>query len=217
MLNIGIVDDHAIIIDGYKRLIELESNLTVVGAYGSYDEAIAGLSQQSFHILIVDILLPQKNGLELIKQVNISYPKTRMIAVSMYDNEPYVSEAIRNGALGYLSKHRVSDELIIAIKHVCNDETYYSQDVAINVQQNKLSKSDSKLAHLTEREVEILKLLARGLSIKLIASNLDIQPKTVHAHKANIFNKLDISSRSSLLQFALSQRILCLEDLTTSS
>lgn len=213
MRKISIVDDHVIVMEGLKRLIEIEQELTVVGEYISYEEAINGLKVQSTDILIVDILLPGISGLELIKQAKMLYPKLRIIAVSMYDNEPYVSEAMQNGALGYLSKRTASAELIRAISSVCLNKKYISSDVLSNLKTVQLNESQNNLSELTEREMQIFKLLAKSISIKLIATELNIQPKTVHVHKANLYKKLGINTQQELVQLAVSQRILSLDDL----
>ena len=213
MQNIGIVDDHLIVIEGFKRLIEFEQQLTVVGEYISYEDAIKGLLVTPIDILIVDISLPGKSGIELIHQVKKNYPSMHTIAVSMYDNEPCVSEAIKNGASGYLSKRTASSELIKAISNICDGKIYISHDVIKNLNHGISNKTMSKLENLTDREMEVFKLLAKSLSIKAIANDLNIQPKTVHVHKANLYKKLDLNNLHELVQFAITQHILNLEDL----
>jgi len=213
MKRIGIVDDHLIVVDGFKRLIELEKQLMVVGEYVSSEDAIEGLLQTPVDILIVDISLPGKNGIELIRQVKEDYPEILTVTVSMYDNEPYISEAIKSGASAYLSKRNVSSELIKAISYICDGKTYISQDVIQNLKDGNLNNHSEKLDRLTEREMEVFKLLAKSYSIKKIAHILEIQPKTVHVHKANLYNKLGIKNLHQLVQFAVTQHILSIEDL----
>ncbi|PCJ47674.1 MAG: hypothetical protein COA74_11100 [Gammaproteobacteria bacterium] len=213
MIKIGIVDDHRVVIDGLKQLIQLNEHIIVVGEYTCYEDALLGLKQQHIDMLIVDILLQGLSGLDLIKEVKTTYPNIKMIAVSMYDNDPYVSEAIANGALAFLSKQFVSVELKAAIEHVLNEEIYYSRDVKENINATLLCKEKAKINDLTERELEIFKLLAKGVGVKSVASQLNIQPKTVHTHRANIINKLDMSNQNEFLQLALSTHVLSIDDL----
>jgi len=213
MQNIGIVDDHEIVIDGFKRLIELDQQFVVVAEYNSYEEAIQGLLQTPVDILIVDISLPGKSGIELVLQVKETYPDILTIVVSMYDNEPYVSEALKSGASAYLSKRTASSELIKAISYIGDGKTYISRDVINNLKIGNSKEHLSKLGELTAREVEIFKLLAQSYSIKKIATVLDIQPKTVHVHKANLYKKLALKDLHELVQLAITQRILSIDDL----
>ncbi len=213
MVNIGIVDDHVIVREGFKRLIELEPDLEVAAEYGSYDDAIKDLPKQSIEVLVVDILLLGKSGLELIQYVRETHPEIRNIVVSMYDNEPYVSEACSMGAQGYLSKRVASEELIKAIRQVCLGELYISQDVIDNIQQHQLKPEESNLEELTKREMGVFKLLAKGLSTKTIASNLSISPKTVYVHRTSLFNKLGLTSQHELLKYALINQAISFNDL----
>jgi len=214
MVSIGVVDDHEIVREGFKRLIELEQGLTVSDEYSCYDDAVEGLRKQCVDLLIVDVSLQGKSGIELMGYVNSEYPQIRIIALSMYDNEPYVSQAINNGALAYLSKRIAPVELVDAIKFVLKGETYLSQDVAANVKSSHIEQSNNNINRLTDREFEIFKLLAKGFFVKEIATKLDVQPKTVHTHKANLFKKLEVKNRFELLRLALANNVLGYDELT---
>jgi len=211
MIQVGIVDDHAIVVQGFKLLIELQDDLTVVAEYSTYNDAIQNLPKQRLDVLIVDILLPDVSGIELIKQIKTHYPETRIIALSMYDSEPYISEAIANGALAYLSKRIAPDEIVKGIRCVLKNEPYFSSDVKANMRKKT---DDENKEPLTNREQQVFKLLAKGLSIKETAFQLDMQPKTAHVHKANLFNKLGINNQQELLKLALVKNVITVEDLT---
>jgi len=211
MIQVGIVDDHAIVVQGFKLLIELQDDLTVIAEYSTYNEAIQNLPKQKLDVLIVDILLPDVSGIELIKQVKTHYPEIRIIALSMYDSEPYISEAVANGALAYLSKRIAPDEIVKGIRCVLKNESHFSSDVKANMRKQA---DDVSSTPLTEREQQVFKLLAKGHSIKETAFQLDMRPKTAHVHKANLFSKLGINSQQELLKLALVKNVITVEDLT---
>ncbi|WP_448567352.1 response regulator [Thalassotalea ganghwensis] len=209
MIKVGIVDDHAIVAQGFKLLIELQKDLSVVAEYCSFNDALQQLPHQQLDVLIVDVLLPDVSGIELMKHVTAHYPDTRIIALSMYDNEPYISEAIASGALAYMSKRIAPDEIVKSIRCVLNNVSYFSDDVKANMR----TQSDS--TQLTDREQQVFKLLAKGLTIKETAYQLEMQPKTAHVHKANIYSKLGVNTHQELLKLALVKNVLTVEELTT--
>ena len=211
MIKVGIVDDHAVVAQGFKLLIELESDLEVVAEYRTYAQAVEALPSKKLDVLIVDILLPDISGIELIKQVTSFSPQTRLIALSMYDSEPYISEAINSGALAYLSKRIAPDEIVKAIRCVLRDDTYFSSDVKANM---RTKADDLKSNQLTEREQQVFKLLAKGLTIKETAYQLEMQPKTAHVHKANLYSKLGVNTQQELLKVALVKNAITIEELT---
>lgn len=211
MINIGIVDDHAIVTNGFKMLINLENDFSVVAEFSNYEETINNLNAHQLDVLIVDILLPDISGIELIKKVASDYPNIQLIAFSMYNNEPYVSEALTNGATAYLSKQSAPTEIIAAIHRVLQGEVYISEAVRDNM---KNCITSDHIEGLTEREMQVFTLLAKGFSTKECAFKLDMKASTAHAHKGNLFKKLRISSHRELLKLALVERVLTVEDLT---
>ena len=133
VIKIAIVDDHAIVSDGFKQLIDIEEDLTVVAVFRSYSEAVTKLPYTEVDMIIVDILLPDTSGIVLMNHISKHHPNINIIALSMYDKEPYISEALRSGAKAYLSKRIAPDEIIVAIRAVLNNKSYFSEDVKANM------------------------------------------------------------------------------------
>ena len=210
MINIAIVDDHHVVADGFSRLINLQADLNVDAIASSYEEAIEYLSQNSPHLMIIDVSLKGKSGIELVNHVHKHHPEIKLITLSMYDTEPYISDALNSGASGYLSKQVATTELITAIHQVMNDQEYISEDIAHNREEDL---ENQKSLHLTDREKEVFILLAKGKLVKTIASELGMQPKTVHAHKANIVDKLNVKTSEEMRKMALSYNLLSVDDL----
>lgn len=161
-------------------------------------------------MLVVDIALLDKSGIELIKALKTKSPDVKCIALSMYDKEPYITEAITAGAYAYVSKRSAPDQIVKAIQAAFDEEFFISDDVKENYQRI----ADEGIERtLSEREIEILRLLAQGLETKEIAYKLDIADKTAHAHKANIFMKLGLRSRKGILQYALLKSLITVDDI----
>lgn len=210
MYQISIVDDHHLVAEGFARLINQQEDMHVVSIYKSFAEATQKFQSAIPDLMIVDLSLPDKSGIELIDHINNLEPDIPMITLSMYDVEPYISNALSAGARGYLSKGVAADELIRAIRTVLSGEMYLS-DV---IKQNKANFEDEYgILDLTRRETEVLTLLAQSKPIKTIASMLSMQPKTVHAHKANITQKLEIFSVEDMRRVALKHHLISVDDL----
>ena len=210
MIKIAIVDDHELVAEGFARLINLQDDMTVISMSNSYDEAIQKLNDELPDLMIIDISLPGKSGIELLGDIHQKHPDIKLITLSMYDVEPYISNALNAGANGYLSKRVAPEVLIEAIQIVFTGQQYLSQDVEHN-QSSFIDKSE--VLDLTQREREVLILLAQSKAIKTIASILEMQPKTVHAHKANITKKLDVTAAEDLRKVAIKHHLIDVHDL----
>lgn len=170
MKQVAIIDDHKLVAAGFSHLIELEDEYTIASICTTYFEAITTLDS-SIDIAIIDISLPDKNGIELAKYLNENFPNIKKIFVSMYENYYYIKEAKQFGGLGYLSKKCAPDELIEALQTVNEGNEYYSLDILKKIEQSNVGEEKNEL---TTREFEVLKLLAKGLSPKQVANELDI-------------------------------------------
>ena len=210
MHKITIVDDHHLVAEGFARLINLQKDMNVVSIYKSYTEACEKFRAAIPDLMIVDLSLPDKSCIELIDYINNLEPDIPLITLSMYDVEPYISNALEAGASGYLSKGVAAEELILAIRTVLDGKQYLSEVI----RQNKANfKRKGDELNLTRREKEVLKLLAQSKPIKTIASLLDMQPKTAHAHKANITQKLEVFSVEEMRRVALKHHLISVDDL----
>ncbi|TPH13930.1 response regulator transcription factor [Litorilituus lipolyticus] len=215
-MDIALIDDHSIVREGFKRLLELEQGYKVVLEASSFNEAICSIDKAQLDIVILDLSLPDKNGLHLIPVIKSNMPKAKIIIVSMYDSDPYVTDAIDAGANAYISKNNASEELFEAIDNVVNGNSFLGADIIKNIRFDNNKLEQSKVKQLTSREHDIFCLLATGYSIKAISSNLNIMPKTVHAHKANILAKLEVQESFELLKIALKSNSICPDKLISS-
>lgn len=213
MIKIAIIDDHKLVSAGFTHLIELEDNLTVALSCQSVSEALEQLNN-SIDVAIIDISMPEKNGIELAKYLQTHLPSIKKIIVSMYTDVYYIKAAKENGVLAYLSKKSAPDQLIDAIQAVSSSNKYYSQELL-----ELLDKTPEQILEkpLTKREHDILKILAKGLSPKQVANELDIMPKTVLAHRYNLFNKFNVNNQFDLLQKALKFGLLTSADISLCS
>lgn len=210
MIHIAIVDDHELVAEGFARLINLQDDMEVVSMFNSYQDTIDQLQLSLPDLMIIDISLPDKSGIELISYIRKKYPEIKLITLSMYDIEPYISNALNAGASGYLSKRVAPEELIHAIQKVFTGQNYLSEDITLN---RFAFRGKSDQLDLTQREKEVLILLAQSKAIKTIAAILDMQPKTVHAHKANITKKLNLTSIEEMRKIALKHHLISVDDL----
>lgn len=208
-MQFALIDDHKMVREGFKRLIELTQDHHVVFESDCYKHAVNAFKQHSdIDIAIVDISLSDKNGIELLKYCSSNFSKTKCIVVSMYDHNPYVSNAMDAGAWGYVSKRAAADELLEAIQTVSKGDNYLSHDVRKYLHISNDGKSNSNLKLLTQRELDVFPLLAKGLNAKQIAQQLDIMPKTAHVHRASVLKKLNVENQFDLLKIAISSGVI---------
>ena len=213
MTRIAIIDDHKLVSAGFSHLIALEEKLSVACICNSYAEAISQIDD-TIDIAIIDISMPDNNGIELAKYLNEHIPNIKKMIVSMYSDAHYIKEAKQHGVLAYLSKKSAPDELICAIATINEGNEYYPKEITeiLNISDDfKLNKP------LTNRELDVLKMLAKGLSPKQVANELDIMPKTSLAHRYNLFNKFQVNNQFELLQKALKLGLLTSVDISLCS
>lgn len=204
MLRIAVADDHEIIRSGLMMLIDQHKEMQVEAQASSYTELILLLEQEDFHLLILDLNLGDKNGLDSIENVSKLFPALPILVLSTYPEEPYAVQAFKAGASGYLNKAVISDELIKAILKITQGKKYISESLAENLAYgfslDKSSKNPIEL--LSKREFEILALIASGQAYKEIADKLNLSPKTVSTYRTRILEKLNLQNTSQLLRFA---------------
>lgn len=198
MTRIVLVDDHAIVREGFKRLIEAEPGLEVIAECGDADEALETILASNADLVVLDLSLPNGGGLPLLEHLLSLRPALRVVILSMHDTEPYISEAMRRGAWGYVSKGAAADELIAALHTVLGGDHYLSSDIARQLQ----NRGDDPLARLTAREHEVFLLLAGGRTPKQAAAELGIGQKTLYIHRASVMNKLGAGSELDLYRLA---------------
>jgi DNA-binding NarL/FixJ family response regulator len=217
MLRIVMADDHPIVRKGLRALLEAEPDCRVVGEADDGPAALDLVEQLKPDILVVDVIMPGLGGLEVTRQVRHRVPTTRVIVLSMHANEPYVLEALRNGAAAYVLKTTSTHTLVEAVREVAAGRRYLSPPLterAIQVytdQAQHATQAIDRYDLLTTREREILHLAAEGLSNADIGERLHISPRTAETHRANIMRKLNLSSQSDLLKYALQRGLITTE------
>jgi two-component system uhpT operon response regulator UhpA len=207
MYSIVLVDDHAIVREGFKRLIGLEPDLQVVAECRCADDAVEAVAQQSPDLVALDLSLPDGSGLPLIEHLRSVAPRTHIVVLSMHDGEPYVSEALRRGASGYVTKGVAPEELVAGLRAVMQGEQFLSSDLRRRRAEQPESTLDP-LHRLTAREHEVFLLLARGRTPKQVAIELGIGQKTVYIHRASVMGKLNAGSELELYRMASERGLL---------
>ena len=209
MVRIAIADDHEIVRNGLMMLIEQEKDMTVQVEASSCSELISLLKEESIDLLILDLNLGDKNGIESIENVNNLFPDLSILVLSTYPEEPYAVQTFKAGASGYLNKTVISDELIKAIHKITAGKKYISESLAENLAYGfSLEKSNTDPVELlSKREFEVLSLIASGQAYKEIASKLNLSPKTVSTYRTRILEKLNLTSTAQLLRFAYEHKI----------
>ena len=207
MYSIVLVDDHAIVREGFKRLIGLEPDLKVVGECRSADDAVEAVTQHRPDLVALDLSLPDGSGLPLIEHLRSVAPDTRIVVLSMHDGEPYVSEALRRGASGYVTKGVAPEELVAGLRAVMQGDQFLSSDLRQRRAEQPESVLDP-LHRLTVREHEVFLLLACGKTPKQVAAELGIGQKTVYIHRASVMGKLNAGSELELYRMASERGLL---------
>jgi DNA-binding NarL/FixJ family response regulator len=205
-MKILLVDDHTILLDGVKSLLSKEDDLEIVGQAGSAEAALEFLKKQDVDLIITDYSMPGMDGLSLLNTVKRIAPNTKIILLSMHDEVHLVKEILKAGVNGYVLKKDTHKELLNAIHDVNNGKVYLSSDVNKMLITNLNNPDEGKL--LTDREREILKLIAKEYTNKDIAEELFISERTVETHRKNIFKKTATNSLVGLIKFAYANNLI---------
>ena len=215
MIRILLVDDHKIIRDGLRALIAGEKDMEVVAEAENGRKAVALVKQKDPDIVVMDIHMPDLNGIDASKTILAENPNVKIIALSVHSTTRYIKEMLKAGVAGYLVKHCAYEELATAIHNVMNNKPYLSSqiiDTVINdYAAHSLTDKTSAFSTLSLREREILQLVAEGLTSEDIASRLFISIKTVSAHRRHIMKKLNLNSVAELTRYAISEGLISLD------
>lgn len=203
-IKIVLADDHQIIRDGLKIVLTQDSSIEIIGEASNGKQLIELLDKIECDVLLLDISMPQVNGLQSLIQIKNKYPLVKILMLTMHEEPEYVKNAIMNGADGYLFKNSDYIEIILAIKTVYDGKKYFNPTVASLLVEslNQAREAEKMAIHLTMREKEILKMVASGLSNKLIADELEISPRTVETHRNNLIKKFDVYNTAELVKKA---------------
>jgi NarL family two-component system response regulator LiaR len=217
-IKVLVAEDHLITRQGICRLLEDENNLMVVGEAGNGEEAVQLVEELAPDVVIMDVAMPKLNGIEATRQIKLIRPATAVLILSAYDDDEYVFGLVEAGAAGYLLKTASGEELSRAIRAVHKGEPVLDPVIARKVLNrlrfpDKISRAARPAEHLSDREIEIIKLAARGMSNKGIANELHLSRRTIEGNLRTIFNKLGVGSRTEAVMQAVGRGWLTLDEL----
>jgi DNA-binding NarL/FixJ family response regulator len=204
VIRVVIADDHAIVREGLKRIVAEVPDLQVVGEAADGNQALERVRELDFDILLMDLSMPGRSGMELIKLVKAEKPRLRVLVLSMHQEGQYATRAIKAGASGYLTKESAPALLEQAIRKIAAGGAYISAEVAQQLALGAMPGGD-KAPHesLTDREFQVLRLLVAGESVTDIAASLHLSVKTISTHTANLMQKLGLPNQSELVRYAM--------------
>lgn len=215
-IRVLLADDHTMVREGTRRILEREPDLKVVAEAGDGRETVTLVEQLQPDVALVDISMPVMNGIEATREIKRVAPRTAVLILTAYEDDDYVFAVLEAGAAGYLLKNARSSELIDAVRKVYSGESVLhpaiARKVLARVRQTAPTAAEAQAEALSDREIDVLRLAARGLSNRQIAQELTLSPRTVQAHMGNIFGKLQVGSRTEAVMVGLRRRLISLAD-----
>ncbi|GAB4482586.1 MAG: response regulator transcription factor [Anaerolineales bacterium] len=218
MIRVFLADDHAVVRDGLKVLLEAQTDIQVIGVAANGKDTVRECLNLHPDVVLMDIAMPDLNGIEATLQILEKIPTIRVIILSMHESREYILHALQAGASGYLLKESAGDEVIQAVRTVVQGYRYLSQHITERVVEDYLSLQDQTpptdpLEKLSERERQVFQLVVQGKSSAEIAKSLFLSVKTVETYRSRIMEKLEISDLPGLVKFAIHHGIISLDDL----
>lgn len=211
--NIVLAEDHRLLREGLKALLQTEKDLQIIGEAENGLEAIRCVEKHAPDLILLDLSMPKMSGISVIKEIKSRFPEVKILALTIHESDQYVLEAFQSGADGYCLKDASRDELLIAIKSVLNGKTYISPGISEGImvgylEGKKIIKGSTAWDSITQREKDVLKLIGEGYRNKEIADFLNISVKTVEKHRANVMKKLDLHNVSALTAYAIQKKLV---------
>jgi two-component system, NarL family, invasion response regulator UvrY len=208
MINVIITDDHPVVRRGIRQILEDDERIGLVHEAGDEKELFDKMSKQIYDVILLDISLPGRSGLDLIGQIKKSQPSAAILILSIHSEEMYAIKALKAGAAGYLTKTSAPEELIFAINKVSKGERYISVSLADSLAESLISDSKTPLHQLlSSRELEVLQLLSEGKKVVQIASELSLSPKTISTYRERLLEKLKLQTTADLIRYAIMEGI----------
>lgn len=209
-MKIIIADDHALIRKGLKEILQQVEGLVLLDEAQNGSELLLKLSQKDYDIIVLDISMPGKSGLDVLKDIRRIKPDIPVLILSVYPEEQYAIRVLKSGASGYLTKDSAPDELVNAIKKIVNGGKYISSSLAEMLATEVKSGGVIKMLHenLSDREFQVMKMLAAGKTVKEISEELFLSPKTVSTYRTRIYEKMKFSSKSELTGYAIKNGLI---------
>ena len=209
MIRVLIADDHAIVRHGLKQILAETDDLIVAGEAETGFQAIKMARQDTFDVVLLDISLPDRNGIEVLSQIKKTHPRLAVLMLSMHTEHEFAIRALKAGASGYLNKQRAPVQLVTAIRQVAVGRKYISAALAEELA-NSLGGDTEQPLHelLSDREFQTLRLIASGKSLSAISDELSLSPKTVSVYRARLLEKLDLRNNSDLTRYAIKNKLV---------
>jgi len=198
-IKVFITDDHYMVVEGIRSMLLLEKNIEWMGHASNAASCMSFIRQQQPDVLLLDINLPDKNGIDLCKEIKDKYPDIQILGLSSFNQQSYIQKMMQNGASGYLLKNATQEEILDAIEAVVRGDTFMSTEAANTMRENK----DAEIPVITRREKEVLKLIAEGFTNKEIAEKLFISITTVDTHRNSLLSKFDVRNTANLIRMAV--------------
>ena len=210
MIRVVIADDHQILREGLKQLLQAAGDLDVVAEAADGHQVLDRIRSFDIDVLLLDMSMPGKSGIDLIRQVKAERPKLRVLVLSMHEEHQYAVRAIRAGASGYLTKESASSQLVAAIRRVAGGGAFISAEVAEHLAHDAMPHAADRPLHstLSDREYQVFTRLVGGESVSQIALALHLSAKTISTHKARLMEKLHVASNADLVHYALKHRLV---------
>jgi DNA-binding NarL/FixJ family response regulator len=206
--TIVLVDDHAVVRAGVRRLLEQEPLFEVIGEAESGEKAYQIFGELKPDVMVMDLSMPGMGGLESIRRILMRYEKAKILVLSMHEDLSFANQALKLGAKGYLTKNTLADDLVKSIETVTQGDVFLSDEIAKKMAMQSISGNQDPVHELSAREFEIFRLLAEGLDIDAIASTLNISSKTVSNYQTMIKQKLNINTPIELIRYAIKVGII---------
>jgi len=209
MIRVAIADDHAIVRQGLRQILSAHGEFEVVGEAANHGEVMQLLRREACDVLLLDIAMPGKNGIDTLKQVRIERPKLPVLVLSMYPEDQYAFRALKAGASGYLTKMTAADQLVDAIRTITRGRKYITPELAQSLAES-FDRDTEIEPHslLSDREFQTLKLIASGKPLAQIGAELALSPKTVSVYRARLLAKLGLHTNADLTRYAIEHGLL---------
>ncbi len=209
MISLLLADDHTLLREGLKRLLHQTSDIVVEGEAGNGQEALALLARRHWDVLVLDMSMPGRDGIDLIRQIRAEYPRVPILVLTMHGEQQYVARAIKAGAAGYLTKDGAAEELVQAVRKVAMGGRFLSQALAESIAfERHGNHDDTPHLLLSDREFTVFQLLAEGQTNSEIARRLFISVKTVSTYKTRLFVKMHMRNQTDLVRYAIKHRLV---------
>lgn len=209
MINVTIADDHPLVREGIKKVLHDEVDIELTGEASNGNELMKVLDETPTDILVLDIGMPGKNGLEILKDITVRYPDLPVLILSIHPPERFAVRSIKAGANGYLSKSGISEELVSAIRTIINQNKKYitpevAEQLAMQIDQNDAPAHET----LSDREFEVLCMIAEGKKVNHIAKELSLSPHTIHTYRSRIKEKMNLNSNVEMTRYAIENGLI---------